>query len=346
MSGARIPKKAGIPKRMQFGSAGSDLNHRPEEQCYRPDKRKVRNARNVRDDSRGNRLGTKQEAWNVSSKVYENDNHYHINRIRVNSENDRPATSASDGNYRYNYRAEKLPPKNKPHRHPENGCGTAKFKVRAPQSSMETNPPGFDDRVWNGHQQRCGELPNHPDLVGKLAWGMGTKLTGVEKQNRDDRTLRACKRNTRRKNKELNSHSGPVKNYRSHRDKVRRAKALQEREWDPNEPVHDSDGPRRYNRNAIEPDVYAARTNVHTGTWGANGANKEIMWSDTGAEYMEAPGDVRRTRRADLSNLYAHVEKRHECHPAVGRERRLDKRERRHASGRSNAQQRPKSAHC
>jgi len=260
----------------------------------------------------------------------------------LNSENDRPACNgANGGSYRYNYRAEKLPPRNKPHRHPKNGTGTSKFKVRA-EVPEEKNPPGFDDRVWDGIQQRCGELPNHPDLVGKLAWSLGTQLTGVEKQQRENKTLRACKRNTRCKNREQASHSGPMKNYRSDRDRVRQEKASQQRAWDPDEATHNSDGPRRYNRNAIEPNCFEAETTSHTGTWGENGAGKDLMWSDTAAGYREAPGDVRRSRRSDTSNLYGHVNLRHECHPAVGRERRLDKKERRHKGGSSN---RPRTAH-
>ena len=149
----------------------------------------------------------------------------------------------------------------------------------------------------------------------------------------------------------MRHHTGPMKDYRTNRDKIRHLKRTQEKQWDPDEPAAEDDetNPRRYNRCAIEPEYFFSETTYHTGVWAEQGAGNQLMWSDTAAEVYESPGDVKYKRRSDQSNLYAHVHKRHECHAAMGRERREDRREQMREKRREHALRqrgaRPRSAH-
>ena len=136
--------------------------------------------RHIRMLKRGNRLGLKQSTWNNSTYTEE--------RLCVRNQNQ---LSAHDHPmYKHNYRAEKLPPKNRP-------FVPKASHLQFDRSLLITDPKDRSLCHTMPVGKRSEEMPVHPNLIGKKKWDTGTSFSytqKVRKTERDDAKMRDYRR--------------------------------------------------------------------------------------------------------------------------------------------------------
>ncbi|GMH94522.1 hypothetical protein TL16_g12928 [Triparma laevis f. inornata] len=206
------------------------------------------------------------------------------NRTRVNSEFDR------SGMYRYNYRAEVLPPKQEKHVN-----GKHRFKTETMSDAEKTaiaaklaaNP------VLAGKAKRTEEMPVNPKLEGKTPWAQSTIPVAGELRSNLNRIATGSKKNSEKKNKMLKNYVSVVEKEALKRLRLREIKKsgadmskfimTGKLEEEPLIPT--------YNRLAKEPSA-KFRVYAHSGKWEYNEAEGREMWSDTGSFTKDSPGDL------------------------------------------------------
>jgi hypothetical protein len=205
-------------------------------------------------------------------------------RSRVNSEFDR------SNMYRYNYRAEVLPPKQPVH---VNKSHRFKTETMSEAQKADILAEKASDPVLSGKAKRTEEMPVNPKLQDKIRWAQSTVPLAHELRSNLNRIMEGSKKNSKNKNAKLKNYVSVVEREAMKRERLREIKKsgadmskfimTGKLEDEPLFPTH--------NRLAKETSQ-KYRVYSHSGKWEYNEAEGRDMWSDTGSFTKESPGDI------------------------------------------------------
>ncbi|KAJ8607166.1 hypothetical protein CTAYLR_007336 [Chrysophaeum taylorii] len=275
-----------LKSKFQIGSCRGPLNYSQTETVFHPDdvpREKRGNKAQVHKWKRGGVSAGEKPLWNDSIMMCSAG----TRRVRVNSEHDRPNM------YRYNYRAEQLPPKNlefvpKPH----------KFRVIALSAEKKKRISDLKalDPVLAGRSKCTEEMPVHRGLRNKPAWNGSSCVVAAEFREAGERTTQRAKVNSIKAKSRLRTYTAP--------HKLPTLK-LRSQARDPAD--DDEDAPSRQcggggNRLATRP-TKLARSFEHSGVFEFNGLEGQWMWSDTASFARESPGDVVKVKNPNAYNF-------------------------------------------
>ncbi len=206
-------------------------------------------------------------------------------RTRVNSEFDR------SNMYRYNYRAEVLPPKQPPH--VSKNLRTAKMATLSDAERAEVAALEAADPVLAGKAKRMEEMPVHPKLSGKEKWAQSTVPLANELRANLNKIATKSQENSKKKNSQLKNYVSVEKREAMKRARMRELKksgADMSKFIMTGKLVEEPLMPT-YNRLAKEPSS-KFRVYSHSGKWEYNEKEGKHMWSDTGSYTKDSPGDL------------------------------------------------------
>jgi len=207
-----------------------------------------------------------------------------IKRTRINSEFDR------SNMYRYNYRAEVLPPKQPPHL---NKSHRFKIDEMSEDEKMKTQRIMESDPIFNGQSKRMEEMPVHPKLADKTKWKQSTIPLANELRTNLNRIASQSQLNSKKKNKQLKNYVSVEKKEAIKRANLRKLKesGADMSKFIMTGKLEDEPLMPTYNRLAKEPSQ-KYRVYKHSGKWEMNESEGVMMWSDTGSTTKESPGDI------------------------------------------------------
>lgn len=200
---AGVQRPTPLRRTLRIGSATTPVNYGLDDQVFGAEDmpapaRAAR--RELRREKRAIVLGANKQSWDTSTALANAP--LCKRQSRVLQAHDRPQ-------YKYNYRAEKLP-----EAAPIEVTDVVRQQFR---STMRTTT-------------RMAHVPTHPDLADKPRWDGSTQLLEKEHAERESKVNLAATRNTRRHVQELKDYKGPValeKEFMQTRRKLR-AKGLRD----------------------------------------------------------------------------------------------------------------------
>lgn len=207
-----------------------------------------------------------ESTWNQSVQL---EDFGRPRRTRMNSEHDRPNM------YRYNFRAEHMPPENLEFVHKAH-----KFKIDAltKERKEEIARLRASDSVLAGHSKSIEEMPVNRKLQGKLRWNGSTEVSQRElKQSFRSLQLKA-KKSSAQKCASLASYTPPHK-------------APKKSDRPEEEDEKESRSPHK-NRLVARRRTKQIRSYPHSGVFEYNGLEGSWMWSDTASCVQNSPGDM------------------------------------------------------
>jgi hypothetical protein len=290
MSGVAVQKPNHLVKKYRIGCAKAPINFSYDEKTFHVKDvpvDKLADKRNMKAVAKGNRLGLKQDHFNISTYA---DEKLCERRVRTIPDHDRPNMIP------YNYRAEELPPKN-----PQHVYKAHKMDLKSTLMVEETHPnDGYVitetgiERVQQGVASRCKAMSINPRLEEKLKWenhGNWDESTYQEKNEaiariEDDERKRIG--NSKSMNNKLKNYKSPEERAKEERERLRLVKAGAVIAEEP--AVDQTPYYQAQNRFAIEADRRYVKTK-HTGVWEKN-MDGEYHWSDTGSTVKDSAGDT------------------------------------------------------
>lgn len=182
----------------KIGSATVKTAYNPDETAFdivdMPMKARIAR-KEVRRSKRANILGTEKPSWNQSTE--QAGNPLCKRRNRVLQTHDRMQ-------YKYNYRAEKLP-------------------VAAPIEVTDVVRQQFRSTMRT--VSRVADIPVHPELADKATWNSSTQLTKTERAVINAKLRATAKTNSRSKQADLKDYKDPVTLEREYLEKARTLRA-------------------------------------------------------------------------------------------------------------------------
>jgi hypothetical protein len=314
-SGIEVIKRD-VPKaKMQVGAANQPVGYNPGETVIHISSippEKLQDKRNAKKEARGDKIGMKQNKWNIS---VEDPNKLCVRRMRVIPDHDRPNM------HQYNYRAEVLPPSN-----PHFEKAPKKMEVQGVLSGGDPsttfsyssygeshNPPpeasmvGADERVLMSQvSKRTAEMTINPKLGGKT-WNHSTYVEKYHVQHRIKMDEEARVRNSKNSINKLNGYKTPEQRAKEERERLRLVKAGKSISGGPESTHAEEDYsriPKPRNRYAVEANRKYKKT-AHSGVWEFNKVMQKYVWSDTMSEVKDSPGDVTYVKNPDGWNYAA-----------------------------------------
>jgi len=276
-----MEKRPYLKAKFRVGSCNGPKNFPSQETVFHPDDVPVdkrANKARVKEFLLPNKLGSSD--WDTCTTGATQSQ---SNRTRVNSEFDR------SNMYRYNYRAEVLPPKQTVHVNRSHRFKTETLSEAEKKDIMEQQR---SDPVLAGTAKRMEEMAVHPHLAGKTKWAQSTIPVTKELRANLNRIATGSKANSTRKNSMLKNYVSVEKKEEIKRLKMRELKksGADISKFIMTGKLEDEPLIPTYNRMAKEPSL-KYRVYSHTGKWEMNEAEGCMMWSDTGSFSKDGPGD-------------------------------------------------------
>merc|ERR1719326_237331 len=208
------------------------------------------------------------------------------------------AYDPSLGGQKYNYRAEKLPPKND-HYVPN----TSKFEMSQVLVSSGSTAVQMRTRVNT-------EMSINPKLEGAGNWNLSSQFLDKEFLRKVANTERARIRNSQKKNSSLKGYENPETKYRKQL-KARRERTERTQEEEIAAELERQREERKMRRKHRKQKLDMStpvisrkfKTYTHSGVWEMNKVENRMMWSDTGSEVKDSRGDIVQVVNPDAYNF-------------------------------------------
>jgi len=188
---------------------------------------------------------------------------------------------------KYNYRAEKLPPKN-----PQYVPTTSKFEMSEVLVSSASNAMQMTTRVNT-------EMSINPKLNDASDWKLSSQFLGKEFEKKVAQTESARIRNSQKKNATLKDYENPETKYRKQlKSRRKMMERTQEEEIAAELQRQRAERKirRKYRKQKLDMSTPVVSRKFkkysHSGVWEMNKIENRMMWSDTGSEVKDSRGDI------------------------------------------------------
>jgi len=197
------------------------------------------------------------------------------------------AYDPSLGGHKYNFRAEKLPPKNEKY-----VPATSKFEMSQVLVTSGSTALQMTTRANT-------EISINPKLDGAANWNLSSQFLDKEFKKKVADTEKARVRNSMKKNASLSGYENPETKYRKELKARRTAVARTEEEEIAAELARareEAKARRRRRRQKLDMSTPVISRKFkkysHSGVWEMNRVDERMMWSDTGNEEKDSRGDI------------------------------------------------------